>query len=148
MPIGVMLSDILKSLFQKPITQRYPAERTDTPERLRGKLHWDPSKCSGCQLCIKDCPSNAIELIVLDRVNKRFVLKYYADRCTYCAQCVLNCRFKCLSMSDQQWELASRNQETFTVYYGKDEDIQFLLERTAQLEHTPQENSAEPCPAK
>lgn len=130
MKIGSMLKDVLESLFKKPITQRYPFTKTPPPERYRGKLYWDPSKCTGCQLCIKDCPSDAIELIVIDRAAKRFVIKYHSDRCTYCAQCVVNCRFKCLGMSNEQWELAAATKEPFTIYYGKDEDIAFLMERS------------------
>jgi len=118
-------------LFKRPATERYPFERTDTPERLRGKLYYDSVKCSGCQLCVKDCPSEAIELLVVDRVNKRFVIRYHIDRCTYCGQCVENCRFECLGMSSEQWELASLKKEPFTVYYGRDEDIQTFLGRHA-----------------
>ena len=127
--IGVMFSDVVRSLFKRPATELYPFVRKPTPDRLRGKLVWDPSKCTGCQLCVKDCPSEAIELIVLDKVKKQFVLRYHNDRCTYCAQCVVNCRFKCLNMSSEQWELASVNKEPFTVYYGKEEDVKFLLDR-------------------
>ena len=125
--IGAMIGDILSSLFKKPSTQLYPFERKPAPERLRGKLIWDPSKCTGCQLCIKDCPSDALELIVLDKVAKRFVLKYHVDRCTFCAQCVQTCRFKCLNMSNEQWELASTQKEPFTVYYGDDADVENIL---------------------
>ncbi|MEA4906934.1 MAG: 4Fe-4S binding protein [Chloroflexi bacterium] len=132
MKIGAMLGDVVRSLFSKPVTERYPFERKPAPERLRGKLYWDPSKCTGCQLCVKDCPSNALELVVLDKVNKRFVLRYHVDRCTYCAQCVQNCRFNCLNMSNEDWELAALNKEPFTVFYGKDEDVDFLLARAAQ----------------
>jgi formate hydrogenlyase subunit 6/NADH:ubiquinone oxidoreductase subunit I len=127
MTIGAMLGDIVRSLFKKPITELYPFERKPTPDRLRGKLTWDPDKCTGCLLCVKDCPSDAIELMVIDKVNKRFVLRYHADRCTYCAQCVQSCRFKCLDMSSEDWELASTRKEPFTVYYGKDEDVAALL---------------------
>ena len=127
MRLGSMLSDVLTSFFKKNVTRRYPFDKLPAPSRLRGKLYWDPTKCTGCQLCIKDCPSNAIELIVLDKVAKRFVLRYHEDRCTYCAQCVVNCRFKCLSMSSTDWELASTKKEPFTVYYGKDADIDALL---------------------
>lgn len=131
MKIGAMLSDVLTSLFKKPATEKYPFERKPAPERLRGQLFWDPGKCTGCQLCIKDCPANAIELVVLDKVNKRFVMRYHMDRCTYCAQCVQSCRFNCLSMSNEEWELASLKKEPFTVYYGRDEDVEFLLAKAA-----------------
>jgi formate hydrogenlyase subunit 6/NADH:ubiquinone oxidoreductase subunit I len=127
MTLGAMLSDVLTSFFKKNVTRRYPFDKLPAPARLRGKLVWDPAKCTGCQLCIKDCPSNAIELIVLDKVAKRFVLRYHSDRCTYCAQCVVNCRFKCLNMSSTDWELASTKKEPFTVYYGKDADVDALL---------------------
>jgi formate hydrogenlyase subunit 6/NADH:ubiquinone oxidoreductase subunit I len=127
MTIGAMLGDILKSLIKKPSTQLYPFERKNSPDRLRGKLVWDPTNCTGCQLCVKDCPSNAIELIFIDKVNKRFVMRYHEDRCTFCAQCVLSCRFKCLSLSNVDWELASSTREPFTINYGKAADIDTLL---------------------
>ncbi len=132
MKIGSMLGDIVGSLFKKPVTEKYPFERYPASENLRGKLHWDPEKCTGCQLCVKDCPADAIELITLDKVNKRFVMRYDIDRCTFCNQCVLSCRFDCLSLSNEEWELAALDKKAFRVYYGKDEDVQFLLERAAQ----------------
>jgi formate hydrogenlyase subunit 6/NADH:ubiquinone oxidoreductase subunit I len=138
MKLTTMLGDVMRSLFRRPATQLYPAEKLAAPERYRGKLVYDPVKCSGCQLCIKDCPSEAIELIVLDKVNKKFVLRYHQDRCTYCAQCVVNCRFSCLEMSNELWELASVKKEPFEIYYGKDDDVAFLLEKIAK------DNSGEP----
>lgn len=132
MGIGALLGDVVRSLFSKPATEQYPFVRYAAPDRLRGKLVYDPEKCSGCQLCIKDCPSNAIELLVVDKKAKKFVMRYHADRCVYCAQCVDNCRFECLSMSNEQWELASTDKAAFEVMYGKDEDIEYLLQRAAQ----------------
>ena len=76
MKIGSMLGDIATSLFRKPVTENYPFEKKVAPEALRGKLYYDPSKCTGCMLCIKDCPANAIELITVDKAAKRFVMKY------------------------------------------------------------------------
>lgn len=134
MTIGSMFSDILKSFFKKPFTEKYPFVKKDAPENLRGKLVWNPEKCSGCMLCIKDCPSDAIELLTVDKVNKKFVMRYNMDKCTFCAQCVLNCRFNCIEMSEEQWELASTRKEPFEVYYGREEDIQFILEKAAQGE--------------
>ena len=127
MKIGTMFKDVFASLFKKNSTQLYPFEQTPTPERFRGNLHYNPSVCTGCCLCVKDCPAKAIELVTLDRATKRFVLKYHMDRCVYCGQCVVNCRFKCMGMSNTDWEHASLNKKEFTVYYGKEEDIETLL---------------------
>ncbi len=135
MKLGSMLGDVLRSFFRKPVTQPYPFERKPAPKNFRGKLVWQPEKCTGCQLCVKDCPADAIEIIILDRAKKRFVMRYDLDRCTYCAQCEINCRFDCLEMSDEQWELAALDKKTFTVYYGRDEDVQEYLKSQA-----PQDN--------
>ncbi len=129
MRIGTMFNDVLRSFFRAPVTEQYPFERKPAPERLRGKLEWDPSRCSGCGLCAKDCPSNAIEIIILDRASKRFVMRYHEDRCTYCSQCVQSCRFKCIDLSNSQWEMASLNKEAFEVFYGKEVDVDEFLDR-------------------
>jgi formate hydrogenlyase subunit 6/NADH:ubiquinone oxidoreductase subunit I len=140
--VAAMLNDVLTSLFKRPVTEKYPFEKLPTPDRLRGKLTWNPEKCTGCALCNKDCPSDAIELITIDKKAKRFVMKYHVDRCTYCAQCVQNCRFECLNMSPEQWELAALTKEPFTVYYGKEEDVQTFLA------HFSGAKSSEPEPVK
>jgi formate hydrogenlyase subunit 6/NADH:ubiquinone oxidoreductase subunit I len=127
-PIGSMVGDVLHAFFHKPVTQRYPFERTEAPPNFRGKLEWDLSNCTGCSLCIKDCPADAIQLVVIDKSAKRFVLRYHPDRCTYCAQCVINCRQKCLRLSNEEWELAELNKKSFTVFYGRNEDVTPLLD--------------------
>jgi len=131
-PIAGMLRDVVESLFKRPMTEKYPFEKHPAPERLRGELMWNPEKCTGCCLCSKDCPSNAIELVTLDRAAKRFVLKYHMDRCVYCGQCVTNCKFKCMSMSNEDWELAALKKEDFEVYYGRETDVATLLEKLSQ----------------
>lgn len=136
MTIGSMLGDIVTSFFKKPVTQHYPFERYPVPERLRGRLTWNPARCTGCQLCVKDCPANALELLVIDKVSKKFVMQYHTDRCSYCAQCVESCRFACLDLSSEQWELASTNKEPFTVYYGREEDIQAVLAQLSPPDET------------
>ena len=127
MRIGAMLGDISRSLFKRPVTERYPFERKAAPERLRGQLTFDPAKCTGCKICVRDCPANGIEIMVVDKVAKRFVMRFHTDRCTYCAQCVVRCKFDALGMSHEQWELAALSKEAFLVSFGREEDIQALL---------------------
>ena len=122
-----MFQDIVESFFKKHATQLYPGERTAPHLRYRGVLSYTPSACTGCSLCVKDCPSDAIELIILDRAAKRYVVKYHMDRCIYCGQCMVKCKSISISMSNQDWEHASLNKD-FMVYYGRDEDIAQYVE--------------------
>jgi formate hydrogenlyase subunit 6/NADH:ubiquinone oxidoreductase subunit I len=124
MSIGTMFKDVVRSAFRRPATRLYPVERVQPPERYRGKLSFAPQACTGCALCVKDCPSDAIELTILDRAAKRYVMKYHIDRCTYCGQCVVSCKFKCVALSSAEWELAALKRDGFTVYYGNPEDVE------------------------
>ena len=127
-----MLRDAMHSLFQEPITELYPVERHEAPPALRGKLHWSPKGCTGCQLCVKDCPAEAINLITIDKASKRFVMEYHVDRCVYCGQCSQNCRFDNITMVSDEWELAYGDRSQFTVYYGEPGDVEIALARQAE----------------
>jgi formate hydrogenlyase subunit 6/NADH:ubiquinone oxidoreductase subunit I len=129
--IGLMFRDVSTSLFQKPITERYPFVRKPTPTRLRGKLQWNLENCIGCGLCAKDCPANAILMHVLDRKEKRFVLEYHVDRCTFCAQCVHSCRQGCIELTNSEWELASLDRGSFEFFFGEQNDIEQVLDGSA-----------------
>jgi formate hydrogenlyase subunit 6/NADH:ubiquinone oxidoreductase subunit I len=118
-----MLSDISRSLFRKPVTELYPFVKKGAPERLRGKLIFDAAKCTGCKICVRDCPANAIELHVIDKATKRFVLMFRSDRCTFCAQCVFSCNFDAISLSHEDWELAALSKDAFQVPCGRPEDV-------------------------
>jgi formate hydrogenlyase subunit 6/NADH:ubiquinone oxidoreductase subunit I len=131
MRIGAMLGDISRSLFKRPVTELYPFERRPTPERLRGQLTFEPSKCTGCKICVRDCPAAAIEIVVVDKATKRFVMRFQTGRCTYCAQCVVSCNFDAIGMSHEQWELAALSQKPFAVTFGREEDITAMREQAA-----------------
>ena len=72
-----------------------------------------------------------VEIVIIDRAAKRFVARYNVDRCVYCAQCIQSCKFKCLNLSKDDWELAALQKGIFEVNYGKEEDVATLLERLA-----------------
>lgn len=127
MRLATMFRDALRSLFSRPVTRHYPVERTPTPERMRGKLVWNPDQCTGCQLCTKDCPADAIHLIVVDKATKQFEMHYDMNRCIFCGQCVESCRFDCITLEDGEWELAGDAREVLIVYKkeaAKQEEVQ------------------------
>ncbi len=119
--IGSMLGDVTRSLFKRPFTERYPFVVKPVPERTRGRLVYDMSRCNGCLSCERDCPADAIKVTVVDRNAKKFIFRYRTDRCIYCAQCVASCRPKALSMSPEDWHLAATDKAPFSVVYGEDE---------------------------
>jgi len=131
MRIGSMFKDIITSFFGTPVTERYPFEKPETAERFRGKLYYDPAKCTGCNLCSKDCPADAIDIIILDRAAKRYVAHYNVDKCVYCGQCIQSCKFSCINLSNADWELAALNKEPFTILYGKEDDVATYVEKLA-----------------
>jgi formate hydrogenlyase subunit 6/NADH:ubiquinone oxidoreductase subunit I len=137
MKFGAMLGDVTRSLFRRPFTQKYPFERKAAPARLRGQLLWQADKCSGCQLCVKDCPAGAIELITLDKKSKRFAMLYYLDTCTFCQQCVESCNQGSLEMSHDQWELAALTREPFTIWYGSEANVRAAVEQRAHPQPEP-----------
>jgi formate hydrogenlyase subunit 6/NADH:ubiquinone oxidoreductase subunit I len=110
--IGKMIAEVLMTFFKKPATILYPAEKINMPEKFRGKLKFYPEKCIGCQLCMKDCPSNAI------KINKTAEGKYEAeidlDKCVYCAQCVDSCPKKALEAT-KDVELAQLTSDKLKV---------------------------------
>jgi len=127
MKLGMMINDIFESAFKRPATERYPFERKEAPARFRGQLLWNRENCTGCGLCAKDCPANAIEMIVLDRKAKQFVFHYNVDHCLFCAQCVHSCRQGCLEMQPQIWELAALSRDGYQLYYGADDVVKAYL---------------------
>lgn len=127
MKIGTMLNDVIVSLFLPPATQLYPFERRGGPVRLRAHLIWDKQSCTGCGVCSMDCPSNAIDVIAIDKKSNQIVIRYHLDRCTFCAQCVSSCMKGSLSFINDEWEFAALNKKTFKIFYGDPEDVGQVL---------------------
>jgi NAD(P)H-quinone oxidoreductase subunit I len=99
-----MIPELLRQLFRKPATNAFPVRYLppsvtgflkkvssgeakinppiETPPKFRGKIVYDRTTCTGCSLCIKTCPSLAIELIP---ETKR--IRIYVTQCIFCSQC-------------------------------------------------------------
>lgn len=113
-----MVPRLLVQMFKKPFTNKYPVKYTpsstttlfedvqkgkttivapvETPQRFRGKIVYDRATCIGCQMCLKVCPSEAIEFKTEEKK-----IKIYVARCTFCSQCNDVCPVNCLGMSNE-----------------------------------------------
>jgi formate hydrogenlyase subunit 6/NADH:ubiquinone oxidoreductase subunit I len=109
-----MLKQLLRSLRKKPATVKYPAEGKEMPKGFRGKLKFYPEKCVGCKLCMRDCPTGAIEIRKLN--EKEFEAVIDLGKCIYCAQCVDSCLKKALEVTPE-YELAQLDNAKLRVTF-------------------------------
>ncbi len=112
-----MLPAAIRSLFSKPATGNYPFIKEERPVNYRGRLEFDAEKCIGCKLCMRDCPSNAIDIIKIG--DKQFKAVVRLDKCIYCAQCCDSCNRGALKATTH-YELANFTREALKVDIGVD----------------------------
>lgn len=86
-------------IFRKKITEKYPEEQPQLPERWRGGFQLDVNKCIACGLCERNCPNRAIKLSAKkDENNKNQLVSYELNYsyCMVCGLCVEGCPAHCL----------------------------------------------------
>jgi formate hydrogenlyase subunit 6/NADH:ubiquinone oxidoreductase subunit I len=86
---GKMLKEVLWSVGKKAATVRYPYAKVTMPPDFRGKLVFDPAKCIGCKMCMRDCPARALEIVKVG--EKKFEAHVDVAKCIACGQCVDSC---------------------------------------------------------
>lgn len=94
-----LFSAILNALFSPSETVDYPYGELQLPEGFRGAIVFDTEKCTGCGLCVRDCPAEGLELIKQSR--EEFKLIHYPARCAYCGQCEASCARGAISHSNR-----------------------------------------------
>ena len=111
---GAMLRQVLESIFLKAATTKYPRVKKEMPDKFRGRIAFDPAKCIGCGMCMRDCPAGAINIKKVG--ENKFEAEIDLGRCIYCAQCVDSCPKKALE-STREYELASLDRDKLKVVY-------------------------------
>jgi formate hydrogenlyase subunit 6/NADH:ubiquinone oxidoreductase subunit I len=109
---GKMFSQVMESVFLKPATVLYPFVKIDVVDKFRGKLKFDQEKCIGCKICMRDCPSDAIDIQKV--AEKKFKAILALDKCIYCGQCTDSCPKDALEMT-KDFELAQFDRKHLQV---------------------------------
>lgn len=112
----------LKHFFKKKVTIRYPEEPAPLFPRSRGiqyiKTHENGvTKCVGCYLCQKVCPSECIHIITDSGPNgERLIRKYEIDleRCIYCGFCEEACPEDAVHMG-LNFHTAAPNRDKYVI---------------------------------
>ena len=111
---GKIIDFVFRSMVHRPVTVRYPAVPLPMPERFRGKLLYIASQCTGCKLCMRDCPADAITIIKVG--ERKFEAEVDLGRCIFCAQCVDSCLKKAL-VATPEFELAQFERDKLRVVF-------------------------------
>jgi len=109
-----MLKEVLRSVGKKAATVRYPFVKVTMPPDFRGKLVFDPAKCIGCKLCMRDCPAAAIEIVKVG--DKKFEAHVDVGKCIACGQCVDSCPKAALRLTGD-FELAQLSRGKLRVVF-------------------------------
>lgn len=84
---------VVKALFRRPYTRRYPFVVRAPFKAVRGHVEVDINTCTLCTLCQKKCPTGAI---TVDREGRTWAIERMA--CLACSACVDCCPKKSIAM--------------------------------------------------
>jgi len=105
------LSVLIRNLVAGPSTDPFPFGETFTPPALRGRVVYDPSRCTACRACEQVCVGGAIRF---DKTPEGMRFLLWHDTCTFCGLCAFYCPQDAIAMSND-WHLAHLQDEKFDM---------------------------------
>jgi len=111
---GKVTRHVLSSLTKKPATINYPRQASPMPKGFRGKLKFNPDLCIGCRMCMRDCPTGAIEIRKV--ADKTFEAVIDLGKCIYCGQCADSCIKKAIQLTGD-FELAELDYKKLNIIF-------------------------------
>lgn len=86
-----MFRAIMKNLFTRPATRKYPRTKREPFDNVRGCIDVNIDDCLFCGICQRKCPSDAIKV---DKENKTWEINNF--KCIVCNACAEACPKKCV----------------------------------------------------
>jgi Ni,Fe-hydrogenase III small subunit/Pyruvate/2-oxoacid:ferredoxin oxidoreductase delta subunit len=116
-----MLRIIKERLRQKKRTIKFPADKVQLPDRLRGLPRFDNALCpANCLTCIQACPTQAM-------VRQNGALAIDLGKCLFCTDCMAACPHGAISFTTE-YRLATASRENL-VYAGKEYALAAQLDK-------------------
>ncbi len=95
--------ELLKNLFQKPMTVKFPHESIPIPGGYRGEHGFDIDKCRSCGLCANICPNKAIKMVKAPEEYGEKYPRLYPQidlgKCCFCGLCQDVCPTKAIKLT-------------------------------------------------
>jgi NADH-quinone oxidoreductase subunit I len=107
----------LRTMLRPAITVQYPDQKLTMPERWRGVLSLEVSKCLSCSACVRACPAQLLALQFhqgADKKRKLDALRWEGAACAHCDLCVEACPTDALAFY-HDYEVASFTREELFV---------------------------------
>ena len=125
-----------KHLGRHAITIQYPEEKWTMPERSRGIVVLLSDKetgelnCTGCMLCMRACPTAAIQIDAPRGEDKKRTLKKFTvdnTLCCFCGLCEEACNFCAIKMATKyEFSVLDKNELIWDMHklqeMGRDVD--------------------------
>ena len=122
---GKMVGQVISSIFKRPATTNYPYTRDDVPANYRVTIKFYPDKCIVCNLCMRDCPSDAIK--IKDLGNKKYEAEFRLDKCIFCSQCAISCPKGALEATCE-FELAQLDKNKLKIKFNAEPESDIIKE--------------------
>jgi len=125
---GVLVPELFRNLTSRPVTRFYPFENAEVPEGFRGTPRFKSENCIGCRVCMRDCPSDAIQIEVqtlpptepvvegqpAPKPKKKITMILYLDRCVHCARCAEVCPKDAIAL-DKEFAVAAFSRDALRL---------------------------------
>ncbi len=90
----------------------------------------DPDRCTGCTLCVVDCPYDALEMIPREDGEYRQIAVLIPDRCVSCGICIGSCSDDAMSLDGEPVDDLAADVRRLAAM-GESPRIVFTCERHA-----------------